>query len=739
MKNIIRTTVLALAFGGLMLGTSCTDAFLDEQKVDQASSDYLNEPEGLASLANSLYQEFNYFFSNESSYCYTNYGTDEFMVAGDNSNQMWNDYDARLGSVVTPAVNSNTQAIDTYWNTLYEWIGRCNTILSKASVVEGTAFENETLGLAYFVRGFNHLFLTMQFGDIPLVTEAYSTPQREFSRAPQKDVYERIILDLEEAYKRLTSDASQAKNNYVTKWAAAHYLAQAHLWRASEINDSWNAEYKTADLEAVIKYADEVIAAHPLVSEYNDLFNNFTAYDTSITETNTEIVLSSGSSGAEVNNRKSNWGLALFTAWYQGFPLMKRDVAGAREYQRMKTTPSYAYYLYDLENDSRFWKSFKTTYAVNNATEATITVDGQTIPGNEYFPSNNGEYLSTMYIINREDYGQKYYRSEVNIDKTVTAPSYTRTDYRTGKKIPAINALIIYEDNSDLIVGTSMTPDYNTLLAPLCKYLDGAVNANNLGSGYRDGLLARSAEDYFFKAEALIRQGNIDAGLAVLQPLRDRAEFKAGEERDAYMDGGMAYHYNTYKSGLSGFEANCAFYPMNIQGSYERPGFGTPRRHLRQLSRRGPGHNGQARLQLRLRQGDVLPAQREITRDVRRVQALDGSRQNQDPRKTSRVQRPGLQYEADRHYRTHGRSERCRIRNQQHRRKLQPGQALLQADPSDLPGQHHRQRLASHGRPKGSDAEPGILIIFHLFLRETPATGPPAFCRFQRRGGTGYE
>ena len=563
MKNIIRTTVLALAFGGLMLGTSCTDAFLDEQKVDQASSDYLNEPEGLASLANSLYQEFNYFFSNESSYCYTNYGTDEFMVAGDNSNQMWNDYDARLGSVVTPAVNSNTQAIDTYWNTLYEWIGRCNTILSKASVVEGTAFEDETLGLAYFVRGFNHLFLTMQFGDIPLVTEAYSTPQREFSRTPQKDVYERIILDLEEAYKRLTSDASQAKNNYVTKWAAAHYLAQAHLWRASEINDGWNAEYKTADLEAVIKYADEVIAAHPLVSEYNDLFNNFTAYDTSITETNTEIVLSSGSSGAEVNNRKSNWGLALFTAWYQGFPLMKRDVAGAREYQRMKTTPSYAYYLYDLENDSRFWKSFKTTYAVNNATAATITVDGQTIPGNEYFPSNFGEYLSTMYIINRQDYGQKYYRSEVNVDKTVTAPSYTRTDYRTGKKIPAINALIIYDDETDAVVGTSMTPDYNTLLAPLCKYLDGATNTNNLGGGYRDGLLARSAEDYFFKAEALIRQGKIDEGIAVLQPLRDRAEYKAGEERDAYMDGGMAYLTSIYRTSIKGFEESCAFYPMN--------------------------------------------------------------------------------------------------------------------------------------------------------------------------------
>lgn len=564
MKNAIKTLVSVLACGLFIMGTSCTNDFLDEQKVDQASSDYLNEPEGLASMANSLYMEFNYFFNNESSYCYTNYGTDEFMVAGDNSNQMWNDYDARLGSVVTPAVNSNTQAIDTYWNTLYEWIGRCNTILSKESVVKGTSFENETLGLAYFVRGFNYLFLTMQFGDIPLVTEAISTPEREFTRAPQKDVYERIIADLEEAHRRLSPDASRATKNYATKYAAAHYLAQAHLWRASEINDSWNTEYKESDLKKVIEYADEVIAAHPLAADYNDLFNNFTAYDTSITETNTEIVLASGSSDSDVNNRKSNWGLALFTAWYQGFPLMKRDVAGAREYQRLKTTPRYAYYLYDLENDSRFWKSFKTTYAVNNASEtSTVTVDGQTMASSEYFPSNFGEYLSTMYIINREDYGQKYYKSEVNIDKTVGTPSFTRTDYRTGKKIPAINALIIYEDGSDQIAGTSMTPDYNTLLAPLCKYLDGAVNTNNLGGGYRDGLLARSAEDYFFKAEALIRQGNIDAGLAALQPLRDRAEYKAGEERDAYMDGGMAYLTNSYRTGLKGFETNCAYYPMN--------------------------------------------------------------------------------------------------------------------------------------------------------------------------------
>ena len=557
MKNIFKAFGIVLMAGSLLV-TSCTDKFLEEVKRDAPSTDWLSTPEGQASIANSLYLCFNYFFSNESSYCYTNYGTDEFMVAGDNSNGMWNDYDSRLGSIVQPRVNSNTQAITTFWNTLYQYIAQANTVIYYAE--PGT--KSVALGTAHFVRGFCYLFLVMQFGDIPLVVEMPTSPQREYTRDSQDAVYKQIIEDLETAHDMLPADASLAKKNLVSKYAAAHYLAQAHLWRASEINDSWNGSYKSADLSAVVKYADEVIAAHPLVTEYNDLFGNFTEYDTSITETNSEIVLSSGSSDSEVSNRKANWGLALFTAWYQSFPLMKRDLAGAREYQRMKTTPSYAYFLYDLENDSRFWKSFKTTYAVNNAGTGKIKVQGKEYVANQYFPSNDGQYLSSMYIINRTDYGQKYYKSEINVAKAPSSSSYTRLDYNTGKYIPNLMALYIYDDGGN-VIGTSMTPDYNTLLAPLNKYLDGAVNANNLGSGYRDGLLARSAEDYFFKAEALIRQGSVDQGLAVLKPLRDRAQFKAGEKRDAYVDGGNAYHYNKYKASLKGFEANCAFYPYN--------------------------------------------------------------------------------------------------------------------------------------------------------------------------------
>lgn len=558
-----------MMFGALVLTASCTDDFLKEERRDAASTDWLNEPEGLLSMANSLYNEFSMFFSSESGYCYTNYGTDEFMVGGDASNEMWNNYDSRLKSSI-PRVNSNTQAITSLFDPLYQWIARANEIIAKEKIVPEGATRNEAIGTAYFMRAYNYLFLTMQWGAVPLVKEPATKPERFYVRNSQDEIYKLIISDFEKAYGLLSSDAKRATSNYATKYTAAHYLAKAHLWRASEINDSWNSAYKAADLAAVIKYADEVIAAHPLTPNYEDLYSNFKTYDTDITETNTEIVFSTGSSDSATTNRKANWGLALFTAWYQSFPLMQRDVSGAREYQRLKTTPSYAYFIYDIENDSRFWKSFKTTYAVNKCVtnkgnkEKEITLgDGSKVKAGDYFDSDFGKYMSTMYIINRKEYGQKYYLGEVN---HVKAPAFTGTtkyiDYNTGKYIPCINTLFIYDDK-DQVVGTSMQPDFETLYCMVNKHLDGAVDKNNLGNGYRDGILARSAEDYFFKAEALIRQNKIEDGLAVLKPLRDRAQYKAGEKRDAYVDPGQAWKDNPYRQNLAAYKEVDAFYPYN--------------------------------------------------------------------------------------------------------------------------------------------------------------------------------
>ncbi|MBQ9477500.1 MAG: RagB/SusD family nutrient uptake outer membrane protein [Bacteroidales bacterium] len=561
MKTIFKSIAFVVMSGALLLSTSCTDAFLKETKRDAASSDYLDSPEGLYSMSMSLYGVLQDYFG-RATWNYIQTGTDEMTAGSDTQGEAWNSYDARINASSTAGM----------WDPYYYWIGRCNVVLSREKAVEGSSLKNETLGTAYFFRAFCYLFLVSQFGDVPLKTEPSGGPEREFVRASREEVYKVIIQDLEAAYAMLTSDVSVIKNNKLDKYTAAHYLAKAHLWRASEINADWNKNYEVNDLAECIKYADIVIAAHPIVAEYNDLFNNFTTYDNSITETNSEILLAMGNSANEALGRIYGGDYyQMYIPWYENFALMKRDIPGGRPYQRMKPSPRYAYYIYDLENDSRLWKSMRMTFAVNKCATVSSTStlyfsNGETAVAKDYFPNDEGEYLSTMFIINRADYGQKYYKDEVIKQYNATPKTpYSRIDYRTGKFIPALAALLVYDEpgGSDDPIGTCMIPRQDErLYCSISKFIDGATPEFTNGS-FRDVVTARSAEDYFFKAEALVRQGKYNEGLAAVQPIRERAQFKAGEERDHYVDGGQAYFSNQFRASLSGLDHNCSYYPQN--------------------------------------------------------------------------------------------------------------------------------------------------------------------------------
>ena len=563
MKNIVKIFSGLMLIGALTITTSCGDKFLEEVKRDTISSDYLNTPEGLASMSESLYIQFRQLFYAEGYWPFTNAGTDEFMIGGDGASEAYNTYDSRLSS--SPTGSANTAAMSWVWDGMYPWISRANTIIAKAEeVMKGSPLYNETVGTAHFVRGHDYLTLVMQYGEIPLVTEPVDKPNKEYGRDSKEDVYELIISDLKKAYDLLPEKPTV---NKLSKYAAAHFLAKAHLWRASEINADWNSKYVAQDLKDCITYADVVIGAHPLAADYGDLFANFTGYDTSITETNSEIVFAA-SHTHESSIRGTNGGnmtLCWFIAPYQNtFHFLERDIPGGRGYQRMKTTPKYTYFLYDLENDSRFWKSFKTTWAVNKHNKKEYALpDGSKIKDNEYFDDTFAKYMAGMYIINRDDYGQKYDVEDVTIisNGKPSLPNFPIKDYATDKYIPVIRALLAYDNG--VATQTSLSPNKDGCYVPLAKYHDGAVHKYNQAQGFRDVVFARSAEAYFFKAEALVRQGNIDQGIAVLKPLRDRAQYKAGEARDEYHDGGEALAWSTYKGTLGKYDGINSFYPRN--------------------------------------------------------------------------------------------------------------------------------------------------------------------------------
>src|SRR3546814_18205319 len=68
----------------------------------------------------------------------------------------------------------------------------------------------------------------------------------------------------------------------------------------------------------------------------------------------------------------------------------------------------------------------------------------------------------------------------------------------------------------------------------------------NEGTGYRDAILARSAETYLMAAEAEARLAALGAGsyavaLGYVNTVRERATYKGGEDRSAYTDGAAAY------------------------------------------------------------------------------------------------------------------------------------------------------------------------------------------------------
>lgn len=506
---------------GVLLLNACSN-FLDEELKTQRSSDYFKTEEGIEDLAVGIYYNLRFHFAYEWGYATTNYGTDEFRTGGDASNHMWNSYDGNFSSLVTP-VNVNTAMANTLWDNMYMGINSANLLIQNANeyLPDGVK-KNTILGEGHFLRAFNYLKLVRQYGGVPLKLESSTTLEREFARNSAQEVTEQVIADFTEAYNLLPATASLPGK--LTKDAAAHFLSKAYLFRASEINDGWNSATKSEDLNKALAYAEEVIGRRQLAPNFADLWD-YREVDGS-NEFLDEIILAAQfTQDRSTRGSYGNQQHLYFLSQYLNLPQMVRDIAGGREYQRLRTN-YFAYNVYDRINDSRFWKSFKTKYAVNN-------------PSGIY---QHGD-LAIMYVINRPD--DIRFPTPESLENVV--------DPITNKVIPTVFATYVggeaYLDEDA----------FQNRFAPLSKYIDGSREAVPDGIGYRDGILARLADTYLTAAEICIRQGNEAKALTFINAVRSRAAYKNGEDRAAYTDGGAAY-----KGGApNSFYARNSYYESN--------------------------------------------------------------------------------------------------------------------------------------------------------------------------------
>ena len=534
-KTILALWAIILLVSGI---SSCKKDFLNEELKTQRSTDYFKTAEGITDLADALYNHYrNFFMGREQSVSTTQCGTDEFIVGGDQAQQTWNDYNSNLGSIVPNVPTSNVTKTYEIWDMMYKAISDANFLLANVDAVITDADKSKLFTAeASFLRAISYFRLVQQYGPVVLKVQPSEGIDKFFVRSTKEECVNQIIADLRAAYAGLPD--AEAKEGKLYKDVAAHFLAKALLYRCSEINNDWNSSYKTADLAEILTLTDEVIGHHALATDFSDIFA-YTGPD-GANEKLPEVIFAAQFSNTTTiaADGNGNYNHLLFLSVYQTLTGFVRDIAGGREYQRCRTN-EYAYSVFDMENDSRFWKSFKTKANLNNISNL-AQLNG-TDPNTSTPVTYAQGDLGLIYLINKA--GDTRFTDPAAGGTPKVKSTHTGVYFNnpvTGKPTPHVYPRYLADGS-----GYLKLPSNVSRFPSLSKWLDGSRPAVAATAGRRDGIYARVAETYLIKAEALIRLNRYDEAITVMNIVRARAQFRDGENRAAYRDGGAAVLTNS--------------------------------------------------------------------------------------------------------------------------------------------------------------------------------------------------
>lgn len=429
------------------------------------------------------------------------------------------DFDSKLTPTSGMASGGDGNYMQRFWDQGFNAVKYANSVLSYVDQVEGLADDvrDAYKGRAYFHRAYAYYNLTLQFGDIPLITKLVSSAKQDYTSCSKEAIFQRLVHDLEFAVEHVPSQQDMEYLGMVNQEACMHLLVKCYLvtgeyakaeamatdlinnhglhlmtesfgtWQPSGNEDTWKVTRNVVwDLHRTpnICNSENKELIMPIINS-ND--QNFTTYNIMRANfahwSNSVIRDPHGYAGPGVNYARNNSNYDATLDWVR---VAGRGIALNRtSYHYNKTI-----WTYDGEMD---WQDLRHNREVGNWMEM------------EDFKYNNP---------GSDFYGQNY-------------QLYATEDYfdNDGNVLVAKGAILC----SDTIRSWYPTPLYQLYIKD--EVAEAQMGANQFqgaqGKGCNgDMYLFRLADTYLLRAEARFYQGNTTGAAEDVNAIRRRANAK---------------------------------------------------------------------------------------------------------------------------------------------------------------------------------------------------------------------
>ena len=480
---------ISFIFGAIaVLSTgSCKKGFLKEEQRTQLTQQSFSTPVGVIGSITGVYGTLRGLWGTEG---FTNQlvgGTDETLAGGSTSSISTFTY-ANMGLDDYRYIVQNA----------YQDINTLNGVLKYGSALTDATQRTQYLAQAKFLRGMLYYYMVINFGEMPLHTTFITDPTTSDTRAPLADLYAQIIKDFKEASTELQVLPSQPfGGKAATQSTALYFLGKAYLTRG------WSRAAQSGDFNTAATTFQNLITNRAsyevdLWQDFGDAFKPANDYGKEV------LFVVDESSDTKYGNYAvggsgGNYNLTNFlfrpnypsvTSDYPastGTPVMKRDVANGRPFIRIRPNTDYMVKVFaERNNDSRFDKTFQTTWIANN--------------GNAKTPRGT---------------------LTAGVDTAIWTPPF---DPGPAKRATFKGIILI---PSSLVASGNAANPYTPIIFPSMKKYDDPNRAAMNDPSTRPFVLVRFADVYLLAAEAYFKSGNAQKAAEMLNVIRSRAAYNS--------------------------------------------------------------------------------------------------------------------------------------------------------------------------------------------------------------------